>query len=195
MRSLIMSDTETETEWSHLLGRGMAGKLKGKELEPLVSDMVTWSVWRKQHPETTVLDMSKTSNSFTREFYRDPARFVFGFEVQGKTFALSMDDLLKHPVHSFEVEGHPLLATLEKTGMVVRLFDARVKGKPIGFKQLAQETMQDYQTQSHWKLTGEAISGPMAGTRLEQRVGIMSFRKAWQNFHPKSRDIEFGNDR
>ena len=27
-RSLIMSDVETRTEWSHLLGRAMAGKLK-----------------------------------------------------------------------------------------------------------------------------------------------------------------------
>ena len=39
--------------------------------------------------------------------------------------------------------------------------------------------------------TGESVEGPLKGTRLEQRVGIMSFRKAWMNFHPDSRDVEF----
>jgi hypothetical protein len=52
--------------------------------------------------------------------------------------------------------------------------------------------MQDTTSRSLWKIsTGAAFEGPMAGRSLEQRVGIMSFRKAWQNFHPDSTDIEF----
>ena len=39
--------------------------------------------------------------------------------------------------------------------------------------------------------TGEAIEGELKGKRLKPRVGIMSFRKAWQNFHPDSTEVDF----
>ena len=67
MRSLIMSDVETNTEWSHLLGRGMAGTHKDKVLTSIVSDMVTWTAWRDQYPETTALDMSRVTPSSASE--------------------------------------------------------------------------------------------------------------------------------
>ena len=76
MRSLVMSDVETKTEWSHLLGRGMKGQLKGKQLKAIVADMVTWSAWREEFPDTTVLDMRNTSRNYTRDFYRNGKEFV-----------------------------------------------------------------------------------------------------------------------
>ena len=192
MRSLVMSDVETKTEWSHLLGRGMKGKLKGKTLEPIVTDMVTWAAWREEFPETTVLDMSNTSRNYTREFYKDPSRFVFGFQAGGKTWALPMAELMRKPVHSFRIGEAQLLAAFDKQGMSTRLFDASVGDRDLEFIALDDETMQDKQTQSQWSIRrGKAVAGPLSGTELKQRVGIMSFRKAWQNFHPRSVDVEF----
>ncbi len=192
MRSLVMSDVETDTEWAHLLGRAMAGKLKGKTLEPLITDMVTWSVWRAQYPDTTVLNMSRTSRNYTREFYRDPAAFVFGFEVDGKAWALPMEKMNRHTVHPFKIGQLPLLATFEKEGAVTHLFETEVDNRQLDFSRVDEMTMRDQQTGSHWKITtGEAIAGPLKGKLLNQRVGIMSFRKAWRNFYPQSRDVEF----
>ncbi|MBI2478654.1 MAG: DUF3179 domain-containing protein, partial [Planctomycetia bacterium] len=122
MRSLVMSDVETGTEWSHLLGQGMAGPLKGKTLTPLITDMVTWDVWKREHPTTTALNMSRTSKDYSREVYRVPARFVFGFEEGGKAWSLPMEQLLKQPVHQFEIGEASLLATFDTSGTVVHLF-------------------------------------------------------------------------
>ena len=192
MRSLIMSDIETGTEWSHLLGRGMSGKLKNKMLQPIVTDMVTWAAWRKDYPDTTVLDMPNTSRKYTRDFYRDPTRFVFGFEANAKPWALPMAQLVKKPVHSFRAGDLWLLAAFDKQGVATRLFDTTVDDQRLEFVQVDDETMQDTRTQSRWRISsGEAIDGPYSGTRLKQRVGIMSFRKAWHNFHPDSKDVAF----
>lgn len=192
MRSLIMSDVETGTEWSHILGRGMKGKYKGHQLKVILTDMVTWDVWKQEFPETTVLNMSRTSKNYTREFYRRPHEFVFGFDLDGQAWALPLDQLLKHDVHSFQIGKHSLLATFDKKGTVTHLFDRKHGEQVLDFEKVAEGTMRDQQSDSHWKiLTGEAISGPMKGQLLNQRVGIMSFRRAWQNFHPASMDVSF----
>lgn len=192
MRSLVMSDVETDTEWAHLLGRAMAGKLKGKVLEPLITDMVTWKVWREQFPDTTVLKMSATAKDFTGDFYRDRSRFVFGFAIGSKSYALPMEKLFEHPLHAFKLGDESLVATFDRDGTTTHLFDAKLNGQVMEFELADSRRMKDRQTGSLWKTTtGEAISGPMKGKSLRQRVGIMSFRKAWQNFHPESSDIEF----
>lgn len=80
-----MSDLETGTEWSHLLGCGMSGQLEGKVLKPLVSDMLTWSARRKRLPSTAVLELPRTARRFTKELDADPDdQYVFGFDVDGK---------------------------------------------------------------------------------------------------------------
>lgn len=194
MRSLVMSDAETGTEWAHLLGRGMAGQLQGRKLKPLITDMVTWQAWKQQHPETTVLNMAPVTPRFTRRYYRSPQKFVFGFEVDGRAMALPMTQMLKHPVHHFEIEGRPLLATFDKQGAGTHLFEARLKDRALSFRSVDELTMRDEQTDSRWSVRdGTCIEGPLKGEALVQRVGIMSFRQAWQNFHPESVDVKFEN--
>ncbi len=191
MRSLVMGDVETNSEWSHILGRAMAGPLRGKTLDPILTDMVTWGTWRAEHPESSVLDMSRTTKNYTRDFYRDPTAFVFGFDSGGKAWALPMKKMLNHPVHSFSVGDQSLLATFDARGAVTHLFHRRLDGQTLDFSRVDAETMTDTQTGSLWKInSGEAISGPMKGKLLEQHVGIMSFRKAWQNFYPDSQDVD-----
>lgn len=192
MRSLVMRDVETRSQWSHLLGRAMAGELKGKTLEPLITDMVTWEAWKRDHPDTTVLDMSNTRQNYTRDFYRQPGNFVFGFVIDGDAWAIGMNDLTERPVHSFEIGDHRLLVTFDKQGTATRLFDTTLEGQSLDFQRIDDQTIQDQQTKSRWRLsTAEVIEGPLAGKRLRQRVGIMSFRKAWNNFYPESTNVEF----
>ena len=187
-----MQDAETNTEWSHILGKGMRGQLTGRKLKPLITDMVTWSVWKQQHPDTTVLNMSRTTSNYSKEFYRQPKNFVFGFEANGESWALPMNELIENPVHSFEIDGVPLVATFESDGAVTHLFSRVVDGRTLTFQQVDGPTMKDRETNSIWSLgTGKAINGELKGSTLNQRVGIMSFRRAWVTFHPDSQDVEF----
>lgn len=192
MRSLVMSDVETDTEWAHLLGRAMKGRLKGKTLKPLITDMVTWKVWRQENPDTTVMKLSATSKNYTREFYRDPSRFVFGFEVGGDAYALPMAGLIENNVHVFDVDDTKLVATFDPKGAVTHLFETDVDGQTLEFESSGDGKMTDRQTKSVWKTSsGEALEGPLKGKLLRQRVGIMSFTAAWKNFHPDSQSVKF----
>ena len=69
-----MYDRETDSLWSHLLGEAMKGPLKGSELKQIPSVMTDWKTWRTQHPESTVLWLSRTSHEYRREFYQQPER-------------------------------------------------------------------------------------------------------------------------
>ena len=133
MRSLVMGDVETNSEWSHILGRAMAGPLRGKTLDPILTDMVTWGTCCAEHPESSVLDMSRTTKNYTRDFYRDPTAFVFGFDSGGKAWALPMEKMLNHPVHSFSVGDQSLLATFDARGAVTHLFHRRLDGQTLDF--------------------------------------------------------------
>ncbi len=192
MRSLVMSDIETNTEWAHLLGRAMSGPLKGKVLKPVVADMVTWEVWQSSYPDTTVMSMPARRSEYTSKFYRDPDRFVMGIIVRGEPWHAEYSDLKEQAIYSTTLEQHPLLLAFDAKGAVPRVFSRILNQKPLVFKKQGVLRVKDENTGSVWDLrTGEAISGPLRGSRLRQWVGIMSFKNAWQNFHPDSRRIKY----
>jgi len=192
MRSLVMSDVETESEWSHLLGRAMAGPLKGEMLTPIVSDLLTRSAWREQYPETTVLDMSPTARRYTAEIYEDAEKYVYGFQVEDQSYMVPMSRLIEKPIQTLRVEEKNVLIVFDSAGFAARFFDPRVGDQVWTFDAIDAETMRDQQTGSIWsRRTGGALRGELSGTELQQMVGILSFRKAWANFHPASLVLEF----
>lgn len=192
MRSLVMSDAETGTEWAHQLGKAMKGKLKGKELKPIISDMVSWSSWKKRYPETTVLNMSRTASDFSTDMYRRASRFVLGFKANGDAFSVSMEDIAKKKVHSFDANDEQFVVTFDSAGGAIYLFSGTLDGKNLDFESIDDGTMQDQQTQSTWSIvSGKALSGKLKGQSLDPLIGIMSFGKAWNDFHPSSKNIDF----
>ena len=184
-RSLVMIDMETKSLWSHLLGRAMRGHLKGSELTALPSVITDWKTWKTKHPETTVLKMSRTSDRFTRDYYKEPGKFVVGMVAAGKARAWPLDELLKQPAVNDQWNG-PLLVCLDRNNFATHVYDRRLGSRELTFT-LKKDLLVDRQTGSQWDLqTGKAISGPLQGKQLRPRIGIISFRKAWQNFHPES---------
>jgi hypothetical protein len=55
---LLMFDRETESLWSQISARAVAGPARGARLSLIPSRIVTWSQWRRKHPETRVLTRS-----------------------------------------------------------------------------------------------------------------------------------------
>jgi len=189
-RSLVMTDVETGTEWAHLLGKGMKGQWKGRVLKPLVTDMVTWGIWKQQHPDSTVLHMPRSARNYDRTFYKQPEFIVFGFEVNGESRFISMVDMQASPVLNLELGNIPLVVTYHEPGTVAHLFDRTVNGMTLTFRQDTGATMTDQQTSTVWDLlSGQAIEGELKGEALKPRVGIMSYRRAWENFHPQSKSV------
>ena len=185
-----MMDTETKTEWSHILGRAMKGRLKGSQLTAIPSDMVTWAAWKREFPDTTVLAMSRTrQKAYTNEFYQDLHDFVVGFSTPSGMRHCSFATLMKRSVHNIVAGDVPLLVTFDEASTSVRIFLRELNGTVLTFK-LDNGTLTDIQTGSQWnRVTGEATSGPSKGKRLSAHVGIVSYADVWKTFHPKSNPV------
>ena len=193
MRSLVMADQETGSLWSHILGEAMAGPLKGTVLTILPSAMTDWKSWKTTHPKTTVVMMSRTSRKFNKEFFRNPSRFVIGYKHNGKTRAWGFDLLQKTPIINDALGEKTVLVTFDVAANAPYLFGREINGKTLTFSQRNGKLV-DKETNSEWnRITGKAISGSMKGKQLPPLTGVVSFKRAWQNFHPKSSYAKSGN--
>lgn len=190
-RSLVMVDKQTGTRWSHLLGKAMKGPLKGTRLQAIPCSMTTWSAWKREHPQTSVINLTKTSKRYTSEFYRRPGSFVFGWVHEGEqAYAAGLDVLLQQPLMNLMTEGAPVLLTFNPASTEANLFSRTIDKQTMTFERISESRMKDEATETVWNSqTGTALEGPLAGRQLKRLVGIMSYTRAWEIFHPENRMI------
>ena len=72
---LVMYDRQTESLWSQIEGRAIAGHLTGQTLERVPVQVVTWDQWRQAHPDGLVLDRDTGAE---RDYGRNP---YVGYDV------------------------------------------------------------------------------------------------------------------
>lgn len=184
-RSLVMMDLETRSLWSHLLGRAMRGPLQGAELESIPSVMTDWKTWRLQHPESTVLNLSRTSREYRREFYRDRSQFVIGM-ADGTARAWPFDELAHQSIVNDQFNDEPALIVFLKDSATALIYDRRLGERTLSFDDKDGKLV-DRETGSQWDgSSGKALGGPLLGESLRRKVGIVSYRRAWEKFHPHS---------
>lgn len=66
---VLLYDRRTESLWSQILGRAIAGPLKGTALTSVPIGHTSWAAWRARHSRTEVLS---TQTGFQRDYDRDP---------------------------------------------------------------------------------------------------------------------------
>lgn len=185
-RSLVMQDEETGSLWSHLLGECMRGPLEGKQLEQIPSAMTDWETWKTKHPGTTAVTLDRTARRYRRRLYRNPEKFVVGLVEQGEPKAWPFDELHKQPVVNDTHGGRPILVVFEKKSGTAFIYDRRVDGRELHFA-LQDGRLVDRETESRWDwATGRATAGTLKGEQLEPLPAVVSFRRAWREFHPRS---------
>ena len=67
---VILFDRETETLWSQLLARAIAGPLRGTRLQALVVTPTTLDNWLQAHPNSLVLS---TDTGYARDYLTAPS--------------------------------------------------------------------------------------------------------------------------
>lgn len=192
-RSLVMWDAETKSLWSHILGEAKDGPMKGTKLEALSTELVTWKQWREQHPDTTVLNLSRVTrwiergNDYKTSFYKDPSEFVFGWSVGLRRYHVPLDVLTKQPILNVTVANTSLTATFDPESTSLNLFSRRVGNQQLSFVAARPGQMRDEQTGSIWDArTGLALEGRLKGQRLGRHLGMLSYAQAWRIFYPNS---------
>lgn len=186
-RSLVMRDEETETLWSHILGKGMRGKLQGTELNVLPSLMTDWRSWKTAHPKTTAILLNRTARGFNQDMYRSPENFLVGLRNSKKSKAWRFDHLQKQPVVNDFWNEKPVVINLLVESFSSAIFFRTLDGQDLLFEIDDQQQIIDRQTQSKWNLqVGLCTEGKLKGKRLRQLSSIPSFTTAWAKYYPAS---------
>lgn len=179
-----MSDTQSGSDWSHILGSAMHGKLKGKTLSILPATMTTWQAWREQYPNTTVTLLKPTARQFTRAMLETGEEYCMGLVHDGQSRHWRFDLLAKQSLVNDAIGSLPLLVYFDSPQSSARVWDRRTPHGTLTFSASSAGVV-DNETQSIWDLqAGLAVSGKLQGTRLRSTTAIVSFSHAWLRFHP-----------
>ena len=203
LNSLVMYDHQTDTLWSQFFGEAVQGPLISTKLEHLASQLTTWKAWKEQYPDTLALDKGDAPSLDSYRFYYQDDRLgvrgaleydprlptkdlVLGLETDGVAKAYPFRYLENAPVLNDTVEGQDLVVAFSMETGTALAFDRILDGDVLTFQQADDpQLMQDLQTGTLWvKATGEAVSGPLAGRRLDQLRAFTVFWFAWKDFHP-----------
>ena len=206
--SLVMYDRETNSYWSHVTGKALKGKYKGKQLKALPVQHLKWKEWKKAYPDSKILVKSRfTTRSSYDRYNRSRKRLgIFGTvnfdkRLDGKdvVFGLVIDDLpivFPHKYFTntnhvnYSIENQNILAVYSKDAETVTVFDRLVDDKVLTFEStesIDTHYLRDRETGTLWDgLTGNGIEGELKGKKLKQLVGTQAFWFGWRGFYPRT---------
>lgn len=204
---LVMFDRETNSYWWQVAGRAIVGELTGAELDVLPSVTTTWKQWREQHPDTLVLSRE---TGFDRPYERDvfagyrdsvnderfpfpvsdasldgrlsPGDEVLGVIVNDESRAYSLRGLGDAAVND-ELGGEPVVVLSSDDGPSGGAYSRIVDGRTLTFEEREGRYFDD-ETGTEWNLSGEAVAGPLMGTRLDALPARYTFWFAYVGAFP-----------
>jgi hypothetical protein len=196
---MVMFDHDTGSYWMQVSGEAIVGTLAGWRMQALPSQTTTWSTWEEQYPQTQVLSRDTghrrdyTRDPFTElgEQYNTTGQFLFPVSEKGRDNRLDPGDL----VLGIEVDGmHRAYALApigdgvinDRIGETPVVIFSRADGPSgVAYKPVVEEQsltflfeegeIRDQQTGSRWNMSGQAITGDLAGSELEPLVTRSTF--------------------
>jgi len=213
-QNFIMRDEETGTWWQQVSGRAIFGPLKGKRLDPVAWDEVSFGLWKIEHPRSLVLEGVEKYNSeyappdwdtkilkrptVTPADPKDPLKprdLVIGVSLEGFKKAYPLEDLKRQNPIVDQVGTTPVLLIIDGDGKSVRCFNRTVEGKTLDLYLKPSSKpllLLDTQSGSEWDFSGKAVSGPMVGKVLDRIQSLKDFWFDWKLYHPETRIFSAG---
>ena len=207
-QNFIMRDRETGSWWQQVSGEAILGPLKGKRLERVFHDELSFAEWRKEAPGGRVLVPAadtawrRFSAGWEEKTARAPVNLgapldsrlppreiILGIEAGGLEKAYPLDRVLAQaPLHD-RLGGVPLVLLVGPDGKSVRAFEARSDTTMLEFVRPvdgpAGEVV-DVGSGSRWSFAGEAVAGPMKGRRLTPVFLLKDYWFDWVIYHPET---------
>lgn len=209
-QNFIMRDEETGTWWQQVSGEAIQGPLRGKKLVPVLSDEVTFAVWKSENPAGRVLRPDeRVKKKYEAANWEDeyaklpvvtsknpndrfsPRALMAGLTINGKAMAYPVDDLQKQRLILDVVGGTPVFIVMGDDKKSVRAFERIVDGRKLEFFVKAdvsplQIPLQiiDAETATVWDFTGKAVSGASAGKQLKKVLVLKDYWFDWKIYHP-----------
>lgn len=208
---LVMYDRQTDSWWQQLTGEALVGAMSGSVLTPIAAQQVTWSAFKQAYPGGLVLSRETGYQDQTRygttpytyyETERRPNPEFWTGETDDRLTAMTRvstiglsDARLAVPFYvlagqrivvfynpdTLSVLGEKVIASARPVGST-GVFMASVAGRDLTFRMEDGDILDDAGDQ--WSSLGEAVSGPLKGTRLTPVVHTDGFWFSWAAFNP-----------
>lgn len=205
-QNFLMRDLETGSWWQQVTGRAVQGPLRGERLELVPYDEVSFEIFRAERPDGLVLapderfreqyagpdwaesmDDMPVVTPYGEDDPLAPRELVLGVELGGQARAYPWSALREQSPLVDTLGGRPIVVVLADDGRSVRVFDRTLDGDTLElFRQTGADelVLLDTATASAWDFSGTAVSGPLAGRRLERVQALKEYWFDWQLYHP-----------
>ncbi|MBS1808929.1 MAG: DUF3179 domain-containing protein, partial [Acidobacteria bacterium] len=197
-QNFIMRDEETGTWWQQVSGEAMHGPLKGRQLNGVFTDEVTFAVWKREHPNGRVLrpDERVSKNyeaaNWEEEYEKlrvivpveandklKPRALLAGIVVNGKAVAYPMEVLRQQRLVINTIDTTPIFVALGDDNKSVRAFERTIDGRALEFF-VKDNQFVDAETGSTWDFSGKAISGALTGKELKKISVLKDYWFDWK---------------
>jgi hypothetical protein len=210
-QNFLMRDEETGSYWQQISGQAIAGPLKGKQLELVPCDELSFAQWKAEHPKGTVLRPAAEfagkyapKNWETRMLKQKtvvdtaktgigPRELMVGIVVEGKARAYPMARIEEAKLIQDRVGATPLIVVLGADGKSVRVFEARLPESPDTPEfyrdpqaKPGEALLTDSASASRWTFDGCAVTLPAKGYCLKQVNAIKDYWFDWKAYHPET---------
>jgi Protein of unknown function (DUF3179) len=198
----LVRDEQTGTIWQQSTGEAIFGPLKGRHLDVVHSDELTFALWRSEQPHGLVLtpDPAYIADYDPKDWEKhiakthavvdtsasgiDPHRLMVGVTVAGQSKAYPMDVILRAKVVDDTLAGVPILLLAGQDGASVRVFEARgAMGSAMTFVRNGA-VVRDAESASIWDFQGCSVEGTMAGRCLKALDSHKDYWFDWMNHYP-----------
>ncbi len=203
-QNFLMRDEETGSWWQQITGKAIFGPLQGEQLDPVLSDELTYATWKQESPQGQVLapvvkDAGEYDSNWEPEvqkmkvvinFPGSPLAsrdVVIGMEMSGASRAYPMPAVLAEAVVADHLGGTPILLVTGPDGKSVRAFVAQINGLEI---ELFRKTgagdwgLVDSSSGGAWSFRGCATSGALQGKCRTELPALKDYLFDWRNYHP-----------
>ena len=207
-QNFVMQDTETGSWWQQVSGEAILGPLKGRTLDVVPSDQLTFGMWTGEAPNGRVL---RPDDRISRAGLYAPADWEQGIQKEPAPASARADARLApralvigvtagdgakaFPVSALtaggvvldEVGGTPVAVVRAPDGRSTRVFDRRVDGRVLEFVVRTDPfRLADTASGSDWDFTGAAVAGSMAGRHLSRVPYLEEYWFDWKTYHPST---------
>jgi uncharacterized protein DUF3179 len=204
-QNFLLGDEQTGSWWQQVTGEAIFGPLKGRRLDLVPYDEISFAAWKREHPNGRVLRPHDSApwRQFSQNWEAETARtpvvtparagdplqprdVVVGVRLGGAARAYPLEALQRQSPVQDAVGGVPVLLAVAEDGRSVRAFERAVDGRPLSFfaRPGAPLRLVDAETGSEWSFAGEAVAGPLQGKKLARVQALKDYWFDWRTYNP-----------
>jgi Protein of unknown function (DUF3179) len=207
----LMQDQETGTIWQQSTGEAIFGAMKGRQLELVHSDELSFPLWSKEEPKGQVLkpdapyapaykpkDWEERVGRMhavidTSQSGIPPHELMLGITRSGQSKAYPIRSILGEKLIQDRIAGEPILLMVGPDQVSVRVFRGQLDDRSTALTFFRKEdavhpaneqVVVDEETSSAWNFQGCAIDGKLAGHCLKPLDANKDYWFDWLNHHP-----------